>query len=100
MANITNLYFNQKPEIHTYSFLVNKTEVLIPMSLNINIEEEKKKLTEELNYLQGFLKSVNTKLGNEKFVNNAKPEIVANERKNQADALEKMTIIEEQLKKI
>lgn len=100
MANITNLYFNQKPEIHTYSFLVNKTEVLIPMSLNINIEEEKKKLTEELNYLQGFLKSVNTKLGNEKFVNNAKPEIVANERKKQADALEKMTIIEEQLKKI
>ena len=49
-------------------------------------------------YLKGFLVSVEKKLSNEKFVANAKPEIVENERKKQKDTLEKIAILEEKLK--
>ncbi|MDR1761873.1 MAG: hypothetical protein LBR55_05430, partial [Bacteroidales bacterium] len=66
----------------------------------INAEEEIAKMQQEIVYLQGFLKSVNAKLGNEKFVANAKPEIVENERKKQADALEKIAVLEKRLKNL
>jgi valyl-tRNA synthetase len=44
------------------------------------------------------LKSVQKKLGNERFVNNAPEQVVASEKKKQADAEEKITILEEKLK--
>ncbi len=61
------------------------------------MEAEIKKLEEELNYIKGFLKSVQVKLSNEKFVANAKPEIIENERKKEADALSKIETIEQSL---
>ena len=61
------------------------------------MEAEIAKLTEELNYTNGFLKSVQVKLSNEKFVANAKPEIIENERKKEADALAKIATIEQSL---
>ena len=51
-----------------------------------------------MKYLKGFLVSVDKKLSNEKFVANAKPEIVEVERKKQKDALDKIAILEEKLK--
>lgn len=72
------------------SFLVGTTEYAVPLESTINIEEEVKKMEEEIRYLEGFLCSVMKKLGNEKFVSNAKPEVVANERKKQADAESKL----------
>jgi valyl-tRNA synthetase len=61
------------------------------------VEAEKEKLAKDLDYNKGFLKSVQAKLANEKFVANAKPELLENERKKQADALAKIKAIEEQL---
>ena len=61
------------------------------------MEAEIAKLTEELNYTKGFLKSVQVKLSNEKFVANAKPEIIENERKKEADALAKIATIEQSI---
>ena len=58
---------------------------------------EKERLTKELEYLLGFLKSVDAKLCNERFVQNAKPEIIANERNKKADAESKIDIIKESL---
>ena len=55
-------------------------------------------MEKELAHLQGFLKTVEKKLGNEKFVANAKPEVLALEQKKKADATEKMEIIMESLK--
>lgn len=63
----------------------------------IDYEKEKIRLKKELDYANGFLKSVQAKLGNEKFVANAKPEMIANEKKKQADAEAKIKAIEEQL---
>ena len=75
-------------------------EISVPLSENLDLGEEKKKTEEELTYLRGFLASVEKKLSNEKFVANAKPEIVENERKKQKDTLEKIAILEEKLKSL
>ena len=72
-------------------------EILDTM-LVLDLEEEKQKTEEEIKYLKGFLISVEKKLSNEKFVANAKPEIVETERKKQSDAQEKIALLEEKLK--
>jgi valyl-tRNA synthetase len=79
------------------SFLVGTTEYAVPVGDLINIEEEIKKLETELYYQEGFLKSVTAKLSNEKFVANAKPEIVENERKKLSDAETKIATIKENI---
>ncbi len=63
----------------------------------VDTGKQKEELQKELTYLRGFLVSVDKKLGNEKFVANAKPEVVDFERKKRADAEDKIKIIEESL---
>ena len=63
----------------------------------MNVEEEIKKMQDEINYLEGFLQSVMKKLGNERFVQNAKPEIVENERKKLDDAESKIASLKESI---
>jgi valyl-tRNA synthetase len=97
LGNISSLaYVSQKVD-DALSYRVKSNEYFIPITGNIDVEAEIKKLTEELNYNQGFLKSVQVKLSNEKFVANAKPEIIAIERKKEADALAKIETIEQSL---
>jgi len=79
------------------SFRVNATEYFMPLKNAVNTEEEKAKLTTELNYTKGFLKSVQGKLNNERFVNNAPAQVIANERKKEADALAKIKTLKESL---
>ncbi len=79
------------------SFRVKSNEYFIPISDAINVEEEIKKLQEELAYTEGFLQSVQKKLANERFVNNAPEKVVAMERKKEADALAKIATIKESL---
>ena len=67
-------------------FIVGTTEFAIPMDAFINVEEELKKLEADLAHQQGFLRGVMAKLSNERFVQNAKPEIVALEQKKKSDA--------------
>ncbi len=98
LANISKIYFNQKTDKPSFTFLVGATEASIPLSENLDLEEEKQKTEEEIKYLKGFLISVEKKLSNEKFVANAKPEIVETERKKQSDAQEKIALLEEKLK--
>ena len=64
---------------------------------NINIEEEIEKLNAELVYIKGFLKSVQGKLSNEKFVAGAPEKVIEMERKKEADALAKIATIEQSL---
>lgn len=100
LANISDIHFGQKTDKPSFTFLVGATEVSIPLSENLDLGEEKEKTEEELKYLKGFLISVEKKLSNEKFVANAKPEIVEVERKKQKDALDKIAILEEKLKSL
>ena len=79
-------------------FIVGTTEFAIPMDAFINVEEELKKLEADLAHQQGFLKGVMAKLSNERFVANAKPEIVELERKKKADAESRIASINEAIK--
>ena len=79
------------------SFRVKSNEYFIPIAGNIDVEAEIAKLTEELNYTKGFLKSVEGKLSNEKFVNGAPEKVLEMERKKQADSLAKIATIEQSL---
>ena len=96
-GNITKLEYSSDKIDGALTYRVKSNEYFIPVSGNIDIAAEIEKLTEELNYTQGFLKSVQVKLSNEKFVANAKPEIIENERKKEADALAKIAMIEQSL---
>ncbi|AZA80439.1 valine--tRNA ligase [Chryseobacterium lactis] len=100
LANVSEIHFGQKTDKPSFTFLVGATEVSIPLSENLDLGEEKIKTEEELKYLKGFLISVDKKLSNEKFVANAKPEVVEVERKKQKDALDKIAILEEKLKSL
>lgn len=75
------------------SFMVGTTEFNVPLSNNIDVEAEIAKLTKELDYLEGFKASVNKKLMNERFVNNAPAAVVEGERKKLADAETKIASI-------
>lgn len=98
LANVSEIHFGTKTDKPSFTFLVGATEISIPLSENLDLGEEKIKTEEELKYLKGFLISVDKKLSNEKFVANAKPEVVEVERKKQKDALDKIAILEEKLK--
>ncbi|MDY3362520.1 valine--tRNA ligase [Riemerella anatipestifer] len=98
LANVSNIYFNEKTDKPSFSFLVGSTELSIPLSETLDLEEEKKKTEEELSYLKGFLASVEKKLNNEKFVSGAPEKVVEMERKKQKDAQDKIALLEEKLK--
>ena len=77
--------------------MVKTTEYFIPLGSMIDAEAERERLTKELDYARGFLASVLKKLSNERFVQNAPEQVVANERAKQADAQAKIKALEEQL---
>ena len=97
MANTSAISFAAEKQTGTTSFLVGKDEFYVSIAQSIDVEAEKERINKEIDYLNGFLKSVNAKLGNERFVQNAKPEIVANERSKKADAEVKIKILQENL---
>lgn len=98
LANISEIYFGQKTDKPSFTFLVGATEVSIPLSENIDLAEEKDKTEKELQHLKGFLISVEKKLSNEKFMAGAPQNVVDTELKKQKDAQEKIALLEEKLK--
>ncbi|MFD0989680.1 valine--tRNA ligase [Mariniflexile jejuense] len=89
-------YVNEAVE-GALTFRVKSNEYFIPMEGSIDVEAEIKKLTEELNYTEGFLKSVQKKLSNERFVTGAPEQVIANERNKEADALAKIETLKASL---
>ena len=81
-------------------FMVKTAEIYIPMIEAVNVEAELEKLKAELKYNQGFLISVNKKLGNARFVDNAPASVVEIERNKAADAEQKIVIIQEQINRL
>ena len=97
LANIDKIEAVTEKTAGSISFLVGTTEYAVPMLNLINVDEEIKKMEADINYYEGFLASVMKKLGNEKFVANAKPEIVEAERKKKADAEAKIASLKESI---
>jgi valyl-tRNA synthetase len=80
------------------SFMVSTDEFFVPLSENLDPVAERIRLEKEKEHLLGFLNAVNSKLSNERFMNNAKPEIIAVELKKKADAEAKLKIVEDNLR--
>jgi valyl-tRNA synthetase len=95
LCNLTSVSATTEKAAGSVSFLAGTTEFVVPMANLINPEEEIAKMEAEIVYYQGFIDSVMKKLGNERFVANAKPEIVENERKKKADAESKIASLKE-----
>ena len=89
---------SQKLTANCSKFIVGTTEFAIPMDAFINVDEEIQKLEADLAHQQGFLKGVMAKLSNERFVANAKPEIVELERKKKSDAESRIAALEEAIR--
>lgn len=100
LGNLSGLNYVKETVEGAISFRVKSNEYFIPISGAINVEEEIKKLTEELSYTEGFLKSVQKKLQNERFVNNAPDQVIANERKKEADAEAKIITLKSSLENL
>ena len=94
---IVSLLDNAKPGI---TVVVGKTKILIETEGSLSSEGQKDKLLKDLAHLKGFLQSVEKKLTNERFVQNAKKEVLELEQKKKSDALEKIKLVEESLARL
>jgi valyl-tRNA synthetase len=97
MGNLSLLEYSNDKVSNANSFFVDGNEYYIPFGETIDVEAEKKKITDELEYTKGFLQSVQRKLQNEKFMAGAPDQVVAMERKKEADAMSTIAVLEEKL---
>lgn len=100
LGNIANYSYTTEKVEGALSFRVQSNEYFIPVHGAIDVVAEIEKLNEELTYTKGFLKSVEKKLSNEKFVANAPEKVIAIEQQKKADALSKIETIEASLKSL
>jgi valyl-tRNA synthetase len=99
-VNAAQFGLTEQPVPGAITQVVGKDRFFIVTNTQMDTSQQAAELAKELEYLKGFLQSVNRKLENEKFVQNAKPDVVAVERKKQADALDKIRALEESLASI
>jgi valyl-tRNA synthetase len=85
---------------NTIAVVIDKDKFYIETEKELDTTAQKEQLIKDLEYLRGFLASVEKKLSNERFVQNAKPEVVAVEQRKKADAEEKIKAIEDSLASI
>ncbi len=97
MGNLSVMEYVAEKIQQANSFIVEGVEFFIPFGETVDVAAEIKKLEEELTYTKGFLKSVQGKLSNERFVAGAPAQVLELERKKEADALGKIQLLEEKL---
>jgi valyl-tRNA synthetase len=100
LGNISNLSYTTETVENALSFRVKSNEYFIPANDTIDVAAEILKLEEELKYTEGFLKSVQKKLSNERFVAGAPEQVVASEKKKEADAVAKIETLNASLKNL
>ncbi|MEI9946392.1 MAG: valine--tRNA ligase [Chitinophagaceae bacterium] len=100
LCNLSSLRHHAEKPNNSISFISLLTEFYIPIEAIINTKEEKDRLLKDLAYQKGFLATVEKKLNNDRFVQNAKPEVIELERKKKAEAEEKIKAIEEGLQNL
>jgi len=96
-VNAESIVYTTDTVTNSITVVVQKDKFFIETTTVLDTASQKEQLQKDLEYLKGFLVSVEKKLGNERFVQNAKPEVINSEKKKKADAEEKIKIIEESL---
>jgi valyl-tRNA synthetase len=100
MAALASLELSNDEPANAKTFISGTEKYYVALNQTIDPEAERKKLSDELNYQRGFIRSIETKLSNERFVSGAPAQVVDNERKKLADGLARIQILEESLSKI
>jgi valyl-tRNA synthetase len=100
LCNLSEINFVTEKQEGTASFMIGTTEYFVPLAGKLDIENEIKKIQEDLNYNRGFLASVMKKLDNERFVKNAPVSVLKLERKKKSDAESKIRSLEEAMKSL
>ena len=98
LGNLSVINYTSTTIEGALTFRVKSNEYFVPIAGTIDVAEEIAKLSEELKYTEGFLKSVQKKLNNERFVSGAPEQVVAMEKQKEADALAKIETIKSSLK--
>ena len=96
-CNAKSTIFTDDSIANSISFLANKMQCQFTSNIEIDTAKQKEELQKELDYFNGFLASVDKKLSNDRFVQNARPDILELENKKKADALEKIAMLQEKL---
>ena len=96
--NTSSINFTNESIAGSFTTIIDRDKFYIVTEKPIDSTNQKAELEKELNHLKGFLISVEKKLSNEKFVQNAKPEVLAIEQKKKADAESKIKTINDSLK--
>jgi valyl-tRNA synthetase len=96
-VNADSLSFVEEPVSDTINIVAGVDKIYMKTENIVDASQQKEQLLKDLNYLKGFLISVEKKLNNERFVQNAKPDVVEAERRKKMDAEEKIKVIEESL---
>jgi valyl-tRNA synthetase len=96
-VNADSLSFNEKVDDPTVTLVIGNEKIFVKCAIEIDTEAQREKLLKDLNYYKGFLMSVEKKLNNERFIQNAKPEIIDLEKKKKQDAEEKIRLLENSL---
>ena len=86
-----------QPESSSVTIVVGKEKLYIKTSVQVDVNSQKEKLLKDLGYLKGFLNTIERKLSNDRFVQNAKAEVIELERKKKADAEAKIRAIEQSI---
>jgi len=97
MGNLLELKRQADEIAGAHCFMVKGVAYYIPFGELIDIEGERAKILEEIKYTKGFLAAVQGKLSNERFVAGAPEQVVVVERQKEADALQKLTLLESRL---
>ena len=96
-VNAETIDYTSNAVPNSITLVVQKDKFFIETTTVLDTSTQKEQLQKDLDYLKGFLASVDKKLSNERFVQNAKPEVIETERKKKADAEAKIKVIEESL---
>ena len=97
LGNLSTLNYGEKKIEQAFSFMVKSNEYFVPLTDSFDKETELAKLNKDLDYTKGFLKIVESKLSNKKFVENAPKNLVENEQNKLKDAKEKIRILTEKI---
>lgn len=90
LCNLSEISNVKEKDASASAFLVGTVEFNVPLADSIDKDAELAKLRKDLDYYEGFLRSVQKKLSNERFVNGAPAAVVDAERKKEVDALSKI----------
>lgn len=100
LAKLGTFEFTDKEVDNTQGFMAGSDRFYVSTGVEVNVEEERAKMLQELDYTKGFIRSVEGKLSNERFVNSAPAAVVDAERKKLADGQAKVRALEEALSKL